>query len=330
MEPIRRIQQIEQIKVIGDERRLTILKLLMPGPATLSQLGQSLGEHPARVRHHLKQLEKVGLVELVSTRIVRGFVEKYYQATAQAFFLQATILPTVPKLLILGSHDLALELLIQRQQRGNNQSDVMTLPVGSLEGLIGLRQGTAQIAGCHLLDAQSGEYNLPFVRHLFPDRSVTLLTLVHRLQGLIVAPGNPHQIHRLEDLERSNVVMINRNRGSGTRLWLDQQLHRLGLPSARIRGYDNEMRTHTRTAEAVAQGKADVCLGLQAAALRFHLDFIPLFQERFDLVMSQEQVGDINIQPLLNDLQSAGFRQQVASLGGYDTQHTGDQVSIFE
>jgi putative molybdopterin biosynthesis protein len=330
MEYLRTIQDFEHLKILADPRRLAILRLLMVDAATLSQLGQVLGEHPARVRHHLKLLEGAGLVELVDQRVVRGFVEKYYRARARAFALQQIVLPASAEggaLVILGSHDLALEeLASEMRQARPGAPDIFTLPVGSLEGLIALRQGLAQMTGCHLLDAESGEYNLPYVRHLFPDREITLITLVHREQGLLVAPGNPCQIRQLEDLTRPGVRIINRNRGSGTRLWLDHELHRLSIPTQALPGYEREARTHTAVAEAISGGRAEAGLGVEAAARKYDLDFIPLFQERFDLVMPREQVSDQHLRPLFDVLSSLRFRRAVEALGGYQTEHTGDQI----
>jgi putative molybdopterin biosynthesis protein len=310
---------------------MSILRLLMASSATLSQLGLVLGEHPARVRHHLKQLERAGLIELTETRMVRGFVEKYYRATARAFIFNEIILPQNPvpgkeSIVLLGSHDIALGLLTERLQSYKGSAEILALAVGSLEGLVALRQGTAQIAGCHLLDIESGEYNLPFVRHFFPDRPVVLVTLAHREQGLLVRPGNPHRIRGLEDLARQDLILINRNPGSGTRLWLDRQLTRSGISYQQVRGYVQETRTHTGVAQAILQGKADVGLGIQAAASQFGLDFIPLFQERYDLVIPREQVESQRLQPLLNHLQSGEFRRAMDGLGGYDTAHTGDRL----
>lgn len=329
MDHLRRIQDFEHLKILADARRLTILRLLMAKPATLSQLGYTLGEHPARVRHHLKQLEKAGLVELVDTRVVRGFVEKYYRARARAFLLQELILPNDPEretIAVLGSHDLALEALAG-YLREQSPIDLLVLPVGSLDGLIALRQGSAQLAGCHLLDADSGEYNLPYIRHIFPDREVSLITLAHREQGLILSSGNPRALRGLQDLAREDVVMVNRNLGSGTRLWLDYQLEGLAISPASLRGYQRELYTHTAVAEAIRRGKVDVGLGLRAAASRCGLDFIPLFQERFDLVLLGERLEDRRLYPLLDTLQSAEFRRMLESLGGYGTTHTGDQIT---
>jgi putative molybdopterin biosynthesis protein len=331
MDNLQRIQNFEHIKVLADARRLTILRLLMAEAMTLSQLGLVLEEHPAQVRYHLKQLEQAGLVELVDTRVVRGFVEKYYRARARAFSLQELILPSSPGreyIAVLGSHDLALEGLAQRLKRETESPiELLLLPIGSLEGLLALRQGAAHMAGCHLLDAESGEYNLPYVRHLFPDREIALITLANREQGLIVAGGNPRGVHSLEDLARPDVMMINRNRGSGTRLWLDRQIRGLGLPVESLRGYQREVQTHTAVAEAVRRGAVDVGLGLRAAADECGLDFIPLFYERFDLVLPKEGLQSRAMQPIFDQLVSARFRQYLEKLGGYQASHTGEQLS---
>lgn len=327
MDPIQRIDALDQLNALADDRRLTILRLLMAGPATLSQLGRACGQHPAWVRHHLKHLEQAGLVQMTTTRPVRGFLEKYYQATARAFTINTLIVPQHPDretIIAMGSHDLALELLAVDMSKDHRVPNLLTLPVGSLEGLIALRQGAGHLAGCHLLDPELDEYNRPYVRHLFPGQPVVLVTLAHRQQGLLLPPGNPRQLRTLEDLAREDVVLINRNRGSGTRLWLDQRLHGLGIHPQQVRGYEQGVSTHTEVAQAVARGQADAGLGLLAAARQFGLDFIPLFQERYDLVIPQEQHASPLLQPLLDRLQAGDFRRAVEALGGYDTMHTGE------
>ncbi len=151
-----------------------------------------------------------------------------------------------------------------------------------------LRQNLCNLSGAHLLDP-GGEYNLPFIRHFFPDRAMQVVTLAHREQGLMTAAGNPKAIHSLADLARAEVTFINRNPGSGTRLWLDRRLQADGIPTESIHGYDNAVSTHTECARLVQIRKADVALGLRAAAHQFGLDFLPLFHERYDIVFSQEQ-----------------------------------------
>jgi putative molybdopterin biosynthesis protein len=325
MASIQTLRSFEQLKLLADPRRRAILQQLMSGPASLTMLGKTIGEHPAWVRHHLKQLEVAGLVELVETRIQSGVVEKFYRACAGGFLVQELILPqnrVRPVIVFSGSHDLAVELLTNLL---SNHLDVLTLPIGSLDGLMALRQNLSNISGAHLLDA-SGEYNLPFIRHFFPDRTMQVITLAHREQGLMTAPGNPKRIFSLADLIRQNISFVNRNPGSGTRLWLDQRLQEQGTPSESISGYENSVSTHTVCARLVQTGKADVALGLRAAAHQFGLDFIPLFHERYDLIFMHEQSSTLT--PLLDTIQTLTFRRSVNALTGYDTTHSGEQIQL--
>ena len=308
------------IEALADPQRLAILQLLMAKPATLTQLAAQLDHSPAWVRHHLNRLEAVGLVEFIETRKKGRQTERYYRAVAGAFLIQQMVLPRCEKPLFVfsGSDDLAWQILARQLQ---SSFHILTLPVGSLNGLVNLRQGFCQVAGCHILDNRSGEYNLPTIRHLFPDRAATVITLAHRLQGIMVQPGNPKAIHSLADLARGDVRLINRNRGSGTRLWFDWQLRQLGIAPEQIQGYVWEAFTHRQCALAVKNQKADVALGVEAAAREESLDFIPLFQERYDLTFFSEFESDYL--PLLDHLTSATFRQTLRALPGYDSSESG-------
>jgi putative molybdopterin biosynthesis protein len=322
---IQRLNTFEQIKLLADARRLSILRHLMAGPASLTQLGHALGAHPAWVRHHLVRLEQAGLVEMAEIRTKAGVTEKFYRAKAGAFLLQEMILPenpSRPTIIFSGSHDLAVEALARLL---GERMQLMVLPVGSLDGLVMLRQGLCHLAGCHLLDA-SGEYNLPFVQHLFPDRAMLVVTLAYREQGMMLPPGNPKQLRELPDLGRPGIVFINRQKGSGTRLWLDHEMQRLGLAVEQIQGYEHAVRLHTACARSVREGEADAAIGLRAAADQAGLDFIPLFQERYDMVIPQEQAE--SFAPLLDALQTNAFRRGVDALHGYDTTHTGEQIPL--
>lgn len=328
MQPLSRLHVSTQLKILADPRRLEILRLLMAAPATLTQLGQVMHEHPAWVRHHLLRLEEAGMVEQAGEQVVAGHREKFYRARARAYLIQELLLPATSGHLlavISGSHDLALELLAEQI---SPSLDVLILPVGSLDGLVALRQGLCQLAGCHLYDSLSQEYNLPYLRHFFPDQPTMLVALAYRQQGLILAAGNPHHVRGLEDLARTELTFINRNRGSGTRLWLDEQLQRLVIPAPLVRGYGVEAATHTAVAQAVYQGRADLGLGIQASAQAFGLDFIPLFQERFDLALRQEVLQDPAIIRLLEHLHSGSFRRQMQRLPGYELSCTGQAWQV--
>jgi putative molybdopterin biosynthesis protein len=238
--------------------------------------------------------------------------------------LQELILPKTnkPVLVFSGSHDLAIEEIARQLAR---HVMVLSLPVGSLDGLVNLRQGLCQFCGAHLLD-EEGEYNTAYVRRFFPDREMELITLAHRTQGLMLSPGNPKKIKRFTDITRGNVRFVNRNRGSGTRLWFDSELKKTGETPAAIRGYDNIVNTHTEAAVLIETGKADAALGLQAAAHQHGLEFLPLFEERYDLVLPHEQ--EKSLSAVLNHIQALDFRRTLDSLTGYNTAHTGELVPI--
>jgi putative molybdopterin biosynthesis protein len=324
MDKVETLHAFEQLKILADARRLDILRRLMAEPATLTQLGQTLNESPAWVRHHLKTLESAGLVEIAEVRVTARVTEKYYKARASALLLRELILPHSQKPVIIfsGSHDTALEHIASRLAP---HISMLTLPVGSLDGLVNLRQGLCHVAGAHLLDP-GGEYNTPFVRHLFPDRPVLLVSLAYRTQGLIVAPGNPKGLRDLTDLSREDVTFINRNPGSGTRLWFDRELSRLGLPSTLIRGYGNFVSTHSAVAKTIQAGQADAAIGIQAAAWEAQLGFLPLFEERYDLIVPAEQTGLVS--PLFDYLQTGAFRQELNALTGYNSAHSGEQIPL--
>ena len=324
MKTVQPIQSFEQIKLLADSRRMEILRLLMDTPATLTHLAHALQKSPAWIRHHILALESGGLVEVSEVRRTGKVVEKYYRAKGGAFLLQEIVLPRSkqPAVIFSGSHDLALEEIIDHLHK---HVTMLSLPVGSLDGLVNLRQGLCQISGAHILD-ETGEYNTPTVRHLFPDRNVELVTLAHRTQGLIVAPGNPKGIKKISDLVRRNIRFINRNSGSGTRIWFNNELKKGKLSPDQITGYDQTVKTHSEAALAVASNNADAALGLQAAAKQHNLDFIPLFEERYDLILPRE--NEKKLSPLLDYLQTSAFRSSLGGLVGYNPTHSGEQILV--
>jgi putative molybdopterin biosynthesis protein len=324
MKTVQSVQSFDTIKLLADSRRMDILRLLMASPATLTLLARTLKQSPAWVRHHILALESADLIEVSETRRTGKVTEKFYRAKADALLLREIVLPKSrkPSVIFSGSHDLALENAAEHLARHVN---LLSLPVGSLDGLVNLRQGLCQISGSHLLD-ESGEYNTPFVKHLFPDRDVEIITLAYRTQGLMLANGNPKGVKKITDLARSKVRFVNRNPGSGTRLWLDAELLKQGIPAEKITGYEKTVKTHSEAASLIEAGRADASLGLQAAAHQHGLDFIPLFEERYDLVLPREQEQNLN--PLLDYIQTADFRTLLNSLTGYNTAHSGEQVAL--
>jgi putative molybdopterin biosynthesis protein len=324
----------DRIKVLSDQKRLEIFQLLMVKPRTVSQLGRILDEYPAGVRYHIKKLEKVGLVELNEIRESPGYSEKYYSAKAGAIQLQGFILPKSEQrqIIFMGSHDLAFEKLSSRFNDQRSDTSILNFPIGSVDGLIALRQGSAHISGCHLYDPESDQYNSPFIKHFFPDQDIKTVTLAHRMQGIMISAGNPKGISSLEDLARDDIKFINRNRGSGTRIWLEQCLDGMGLNPGEDIGYTHEMNSHTGISHAIKSGEADMGIGLIAAAFEEGLDFIPLFEEQYDLVLTHGQFEAEDTQLLLELLNSGGYRKSISNLSGYNTQKTGNlmEVKIYQ
>lgn len=224
----------------------------------------------------------------------------------------------------IGSHDMTLDLLAQYlSERGRR---LVSANVGSLGGLVSLSRGEAHLSGSHLLDPATGEYNLSYIQKYLPGVPVRLVTWVWRDQGLIVSKGNPKGIKSLEDLTRPGVLFINRQRGAGTRVLLDYHLKQQGISPELIHGYQQEEYTHLAVAAAVASNRADCGLGVAAAAYALDLDFIPLFHERYDLVIPCEHlVGDL-LAPLFNLMEDHTFRREVATLPGYNVSQMGEVV----
>lgn len=222
-----------------------------------------------------------------------------------------------------GSHDLVLTWLASHF---DEIAPGYTLPLsftGSLGGLIALAENKAHLAGCHLWDDETDTYNLPFVHRLLPGRRVAVITLAHRRIGLIVRPDNPLKLYTLPDLARPGVRFVNRQPGSGTRVWLDAQLHRIGIDPATILGYDRELMTHSEVARFIAEGQADVGLGLEAAAQTYGLDFVLLTRERYDLVIPATHMDLPPAKALREWLLQPQARQIIQNMAGYEAADTG-------
>jgi len=226
-------------------------------------------------------------------------------------------------LVVVGSHDMTLDLIANLLKKCDPQVNLASSNVGSLGGLLALRRSTAHLAGSHLLDTETGEYNISYINRYLSGREIYLINLVHREQGLIVAPGNPKSIKGLEDLMRDEVSFVNRQAGSGTRILLDWRLGQLGIDSARIKGYEREEYTHMAVAVDVLSGTADVGMGIHAAAQALALDFIPVTTERYDLVIPADHYDNSLVRELLEVIGSKEFKEQVTGLGGYDVRDTG-------
>lgn len=224
-----------------------------------------------------------------------------------------------------GSHDLTVELIVRGLAEEAPESDLSVEYTGSLGGLMALARQEADIVGTHLWDETTDSYNTPFIRRLLPGRPVVVVTLVHRSLGLITPPGNPQAVHSLAGLTQPGVRLVNRQAGSGTRVWFDAQLKALNIPRERLAGYEQEELTHLAVASAIERGEATVGLGIYAAAAAYGLNFIPLTQEQYDLVFPEAVWHSPSAQALIRVIRSVHFKEAVAALGGYDTSQTGQE-----
>jgi molybdopterin molybdotransferase/putative molybdopterin biosynthesis protein len=221
----------------------------------------------------------------------------------------------------IGSHDMTLDLLAHHLVP--HQRRLVSANVGSLGGLIALRRGETHIAGTHLLDAETGEYNISYLHDYLPDTPIRLVTWAYRKQGLMVAKGNPLGISGLVDLNRDDLHYINRQRGAGTRVLLDFHLGKLEISPESIQGYRQEEFTHLAVAAAIASGRGDCGLGVAAAASALDLDFVPLFDERYDLAIPLEFLKNDFLAPLFELMKNDVLREAVAAQPGYDVSDMG-------
>jgi putative molybdopterin biosynthesis protein len=227
---------------------------------------------------------------------------------------------------LVGSHDLSLDILANLLGRIYLPIFLSSHPVGSLGGILAIKNGICHMAGSHLLDPETGEYNFPYIHTYLNGIDVKVINLVFREQGLIVKRGNPKKIEGLRDLLRKEITLINRQKGSGTRILLDHTLKTLSLDPNQIKGYEREEFTHMAVASTVASGVADVGLGILPAARAMNLDFVPVAKERYDLIIPTLYFGDKKIQRVIETIRSDEFKKMVFKMGGYDISKTGEEL----
>ena len=248
-------------------------------------------------------------------------VKQDEEVDAELLVDEEEVLNTV---VVIGSHDMTIDILGDEIRRCGHNIRISSGNVGSLGGLMALKKGTCHMAGSHLLDTETGEYNLSYIKRYLKGTKVRLYHLVLRDQGLIIVKGNPKNIKGIEDLTREEIRFVNRQAGSGTRVLLDHRLEQLGIKPDGIEGYDHEEFTHMAVAVDVLSGTADCGMGIFAAAKALNLDFIPVEREQYDLIIPSSMLDNRNIQVVLETIQSQNFRDRVSALGGYDPSKSGE------
>jgi len=226
-------------------------------------------------------------------------------------------------LVIIGSHDMTVDIIADELKRRGKDIRLISSNVGSLGGILAIKRGHCHMAGTHLLDPESGEYNRSYVQRYLKDTPLVVFHLVGRDQGFLVKKGNPKGIRGISDLTREDVTFVNRQAGSGTRVLFDYELQKAGIEPDSIKGYQNEEYTHMAVAVDVKSGVADTGIAILAAAKALDLDFIPLAREQYDIIIPKAFLELSIIQDLLSVIRSQEFRQRVIQLGGYDASHSG-------
>jgi putative molybdopterin biosynthesis protein len=255
-----------------------------------------------------------------------GIIKRTGRANGRADLVVFAKEDAAQKRLVLAGCDPATGLLARMVERISGV-EIVSAAASSKLALTWLSEGKVHIAGSHLEDPETGEFNLPFLRREFPGEDFTVVTFARWEEGLVMVSGNPKGVRKVEDLARKHVRFVNREPGSGSRALVDKLLNDGGIDAHKIQGYDRVAYGHLAAAYCVESREADVCLATRSAAQSFGLDFIPLNSERYDLVMRRRTADLPAIKAFLDVLQRATLRRKLEALAGYDTSETGTLVT---
>ena len=298
----------------------------MPGELmNTKEVAKYLGIHEKQVYALIK------LKRIPSTRVTgkwvfpRKLIDEWIETNTQRGLEQAKQKSRKIQgaLLASGSNDPILDMLHTYIRKWHPEFYIFSANTGSTDGLKALNSGYTDIAWSHLLDPKSGEYNIPFLSTYLPNLKPVVVNLFHRDLGFIVFPRNPCHIRGFEDLPQQGVRFINRQKGSGTRILLDHHLKRLKIPASKIQGYEKEVYTHFEVGLSIFSKEADVGIGTIAISKFLGLPFIPITQERFDMILDQSTFFEKGIQAFIEILNSQEFRNRVERLGSYDFKNSG-------
>ena len=284
--------------------RFTVYELIKRGELTAYHIGR-------KVRVEASDLEK--------------YKQKSKGLTADTSDAPASAKQPLQDSLIICGQDNVLDVLTRNMSKKLPSVSFLRHNVGSIDGLTALYRGAVHVCTAHLWDGDTGDYNTPYVRHLVPGQRLTIFNLMYRTAGFYVAKGNPKNILSWSDLPKPAIQLVNRERGSGARVLLDEHLRCLNIDYRSIKGYQNEELSHLAVASTVARGDADVGVGIEKVALQVqNIDFVPLQTERYDMVIKKEDLDNPIFQMLIATVRSANFKDELNGMGGYDISRTGE------
>jgi putative molybdopterin biosynthesis protein len=281
---------------------------------------------------HEKQVYAlIGLKRIPATRVTgkwvfpRKLIDEWIETNARSGLEQVRqkTKRVSGGLLASGSNDIILDMLQTQIRRMYPEFFLFSASIGSTEGLKALNMGYTDVAWSHLYDPESGEYNIPFLPIYLPDVKAVVVNLYYRELGFLTAMANPLNIKGFDDFGRKGIRMINRQKGAGTRNLIDRNLTALGINPKDIRGYENEVYTHIEVGLSVLSNDSDVGIATVAAAKLLGLNFIPITEERFDMILEQQTFFEPAVQALIDVLRSEDFRGRVARLGNYNFRDSG-------
>lgn len=301
------------VSTMGKEEFVRMTVGFVNGKYVANPLNRGAGVTMSLVKAH-------GLLRIPANSL--GY-EQGEQVEIELFRPKAELKNTI---VMVGSHDLTLDLLAAEIRKFSDDLFLSSSHVGSMGGLLAIQKEEAHAAGIHLLDPDTGEYNIPYVEKYIKKPDLVLINLVYREQGFILPKGNPDNVQNLEDIVQKDLLLINRQRGAGTRILFDHLLKEKGINPSLIKGYTREEFSHLGVAAAVQSGSADVGIGIKSASIAYNLDFIPIGEERYDLLMAKSFLNSYHGQMFLNIINSPGFKSQVEELGGYSTRDTGQII----
>ncbi len=299
----------------------TIYELIKRGELNAYRVGKKVRIDLSDVEDYKNKTkrQKTGTTAVTASTVDSGTLRRPSQAFAD--------LPRTNGFVICGQ-DIMLDILSRYLQIHLEGLPILRSYVGSYDGLYSLYQGNVHMTAAHLWDGDTNQYNVPYVRRMVPGIPTVVIHLACRMQGFYVPKGNPKGITGWEDFKKKDITLINREKGSGTRVLLDEHLRKLGIPASSIAGYDRESTSHLAIASTVARGGADVGIGNEKSGLQVSgIDFIPLQKERYDLVIKKENLSKPPFQAVLEILNSHAFKMELEGIGGYDLSQMGKIIA---